>query len=233
MKALYKKELMQYLNSPMGYVVPFVFAVFAGYLFLKDVFVVGSASLQPFFGIVPWLLFLYIPALAMRTLSEEKRANTMEVLLSLPITEQSVVTAKFLALATVISLTLGLTLSIPLILGLLAHLSIVEVTIGYVGILSVALLYLSITLFIASKVGNQIASFAVSAIVLFVVTALSSDFLANILPKAAQDILLYVSPLMHLDNFAKGVIDLRSVSYFVFVTLLFLDLTVMQLRKRT
>ena len=57
MKALYKKELMQILNSPVGYSVPIAFALFLGYLFIKDVFVIGSASLKPFFGVAPWLLF--------------------------------------------------------------------------------------------------------------------------------------------------------------------------------
>lgn len=232
MRALYKKEIMQYLNSPMGYVVPVVFALFLGYLFLKDVFVVGSASLQPLFGTAPWLLFLYIPAISLRTLSEEKKSNTLEVLISLPIAEQSIVWAKFLALATIVAVTLGLTLSIPLLLGFLTHYSVVEIIVGYVGIYLVSLLYLGMTFFISARLTNQIAAFAVSALLLFVITALSSDFLANLLPKSLQDLLLFASPLLHLDNFTKGIIDMRSLAYFFFLTYLFLDLTIMQLRKR-
>lgn len=233
MKALYKKELMQLLNSPVGYSVPIVFALFLGYLFMKDIFVVGSASLKPFFGIAPWLLFLYLPAISMRSLSEEKRANTIEILMTLPLSESAVVMAKILSLFTITVITLLLTVSIPLVLGFISPLSIAEILVGYGGLLLLSLLYLSFSLFISSKVGSQIASFSFSVLILFLVTTLSSDFLANILPKTVQDILIFGSPLLHLDNFVKGVVDLRSLSYFLVLIVLFFQLTVTELQKRT
>lgn len=233
MKALYKKELMQLLNSPVGYFVPIVFALFLGYLFIKDVFIIGSASLKPFFSIAPWLLFILIPALSMRSISEEKRSNTVEVLMTLPLPEATIVLAKLLSLFTITAITLGLTLSIPLVLGFISSLYIPEIIVGYVGLLLLSLLYLSFSLFISSRVSNQIASFSLSAIILFLMTTLSSDFLANVLPKTVQDILLFGSPLLHLDNFVKGVVDLRSLSYFVVLIVLFFKLTVIELQKRT
>ena len=233
MKALYKKELMQLLNSPVGYSVPIVFALFLGYLFMKDVFVVGSASLKPFFSVAPWLLFLLIPALSMRSLSEEKRSNTIEVLMTLPISESTIVLAKLLSIFTITALTLALTLSIPLVLGFISALYIPEIIVGYVGLLLLSLLYLSFSLFISSRVSNQIASFSLSVIILFVMTTLSSDFLSNILPKSIQDILIFGSPILHLDNFVKGVVDLRSLSYFIVLTVIFFNLTVIELQRRT
>jgi ABC-2 type transport system permease protein len=232
MKALYKKELMQILNSPVGYSVPIVFALFLGYLFTKDIFVLGSASLTPFFNVAPWLLFILIPALSMRSLSEEKRTNTVEVLMTLPLSENTVVLAKLLSIFTITIITLGLTLSIPLVLGFISALYIPEILVGYVGLLFLSLLYLSFSLYISSKVSNQIASFSLSVIILFLVTTLSSDFLANLLPKAVQDVLIFGSPLLHLDNFTKGVVDLRSVSYFTVLIVLFFKLTVTELQKR-
>lgn len=233
MKALYKKELMQLLNSPVGYSVPIAFALFLGYLFIKDVFVVGSASLKPFFSVAPWLLFLLIPALSMRSLSEEKRSNTIEVLMTLPISEVTIALAKLMSLFTITTLTLALTLSIPLVLGFISTLYIPEIIVGYVGLLLLSLLYLSFSLFISSRVSNQISSFSLSVIILFLMTTLSSDFLANLLPKAIQDILIFGSPLLHLDNFVKGVVDFRSVSYFLILIVLFFKLTVIELQKRT
>lgn len=233
MKALYKKELMQLLNSPVGYSVPIVFALFLGYLFIKDVFVVGSASLKPFFSIAPWLLFILIPALSMRSISEEKRANTIEVLMTLPLSEEVIVFAKLLSLFTVITITLSLTLSVPLILGYISALYLPEIIIGYIGLLLLSLLYLSFSLYISSRVFNQIASFSLSAILLFLMTTLSSDFLANLLPKAVQDLLLFGSPILHLDNFVKGVVDLRSLSYFAMLIVLFFKLTIIELQKRS
>src|SRR3989344_5665671 len=101
MKNLYKKEIAYYLNNPIGYIVVILFAVFANFLFVKDIFVVGSASMRPFFSFLPWLFLVFVPALTMRILSEEKRVNTLEVLLTLPVSETQVVLAKFFALLTV------------------------------------------------------------------------------------------------------------------------------------
>ena len=75
MKALYKKEIQFYLNNPIGYIVIMLFAVFANFLFVKDIFIVGSASLRPFFDILPWLMMVFVPALTMRSLAEEKKNN--------------------------------------------------------------------------------------------------------------------------------------------------------------
>ncbi len=233
MKALYKKELSQLLNSPVGYTVPIAFALFLGYMFMKDVFVVGSASLKPFFGVAPWLLFIFIPALSMRSISEEKRLNTIETLLTLPLSETTIILAKLLSLFTVCAISIGITLSIPLVLGFLSALSISELMVGYCGLLLMSLLYLTFSLYISSKLTNQIASFSVSVIILFLLTTLSSDFLANLLPKMIQDVLIFASPLLHLDNFVKGVVDMRSLFYFLMLSLLFFQLTVSELSKRT
>lgn len=224
---------MQFLNSPVGYTVPVVFALFLGYLFTKDVFIIGTASMKSFFSVAPWLLFILIPALSMRSISEEKKTNTIEVLLTLPLSEEKIVRAKFASIFTVLAITLALTLSIPLILGFLAKLYLPEILVGYVGLLLLSLSYLSFSLYVSSKVTNQIASFSLSVITLFLITTLSSDFLANLLPKTAQDLLLLVSPILHLDNFAKGVLDLRSLFYFIVFTLIFYQLTVKELQKRT
>jgi len=232
MKALYKKEMMQLLNSPVGFTVPIVFAIFLGYLFTKDVFVIGSASMQSFFSVAPWLLFILIPALSMRSISEEKRTNTIEVLLTLPLSESQIVFAKYASIFSIILITLGLTLSIPLVFGFLAKLYFPEILVGYVGLLLLSLSYLSFSLFISSKINNQIAAFAVSVVVLFLITTLSSDFLSSILPKSAQDILLFASPILHLENFSKGIIDMRSAIYFIIFTLVFYLLTVKELSKR-
>ena len=148
MKALYKKELMQLLNSPVGYSVPVVFALFLGYLFMKDVFVVGSASLKPFFSVAPWLLFILIPALSMRSISEEKKSNTYEVLMTLPISESTIVLAKLLSIFTLTAITLALTLSIPLVLGFISALYAPEIIVGYVGLLLFRLLYLIFSLLV-------------------------------------------------------------------------------------
>lgn len=220
------------LHSPAGYIAPVVFALFLGYIFVKDVFVIGSASLKSLFGIAPWLLFIYLPALAMRSLSEEKRTNTLEVLLTLPLSERAIIAGKLLALSTIMMISWLLTISIPIVLGTLTDVSIIETLVGYLGILLLSIMYLSFSLYVSSRVANQITSFLITTVILFFMTTLSSDFLANILPKGIQDVLLLVSPTLHVDNFSKGIIDLRSLTYFVGLIYVFFELTVAQLKKR-
>jgi len=131
MKTLYKKELNYYLNNPIGYIILVLFGVFANFLFVKDIFVVGSASMKPFFSFLPWLLLVFIPALTMRIFAEEKRTNTIEVLLTLPVSETQIVLAKFFTLVTVTGLGLILTFGLPLTLSILTKVYYPEILIGY------------------------------------------------------------------------------------------------------
>ncbi len=232
MFTLYKKELSYYLNNPIGYIVIVLFAVFANFFFIKDIFVIGSASMQPFFSILPWLFLIFIPAVSMRTLSEEKRTNTIETLLTLPISETQIVAAKFLAILTVVTLSLALTLGLPIALSLLTKLYLPEILVGYLGAVLMASSYIGLSMFFSSQTKNQVIAYLASAIVLFFLVVAGGDFLGSVLPKVAQDYLSYFSPLYHLQTFTIGVIDLRSVFYFVSITLVFLFFTVVDLEKR-
>lgn len=233
MKSLYKKELNYYLNNPIGYIVVVLFAVFANFLFVKDIFVIGSASLRPFFSFLPWLFLVFVPALAMRALSEEKRTNTIEVLLTLPISETQIVLAKLLSLLTLVSVGLALTLGLSISLAFLTKVYLPEVIVGYLGSVFLAAFYISLSLFFSSQTKNQVVAFLTSALTLFFLLVLGTDFTANVLPRSIHDFLVYFSPFNHLDNFIKGIIDLRSVFYFVSFTVMFMFLTVVDLEKRS
>lgn len=232
MKALFKKELSYYLNNPLGYIVLILFAVFANYLFVKDIFVLGSASMRSFFGILPWLFLVFIPALSMRIFSEEKRVNTIEVLLTLPISETQVVLAKFFCLLTLTAISLVLTLSLPISLSFLTKINIVEILVGYLGSLFLAGAFISLSMFFSNLTKNQVVAFLLSVLSIFFLLVLSTDYFSTVLPKVVQDFLIYFSPIFHLQNFAKGVIDLRSLFYFFSLTILFLFLTIIDLEKR-
>jgi len=120
MLTLFRKELNYYVNNVLGYIVIILFAVFANFLFMKDVFVVGSASLRPFFSIIPWLFLVFIPAVVMRSFAEEKKQNTIEVLLTLPLTESQIVIAKFASYFILVLASLLLTFSLPVSFSFLA-----------------------------------------------------------------------------------------------------------------
>lgn len=236
MFTLYKKELNYYLNNPIGYIVIVLFAVFANFLYLKDIFIVGSASMRPFFNLVPWVFLIFIPAITMRAISEEKRNNTIETLLTLPISEIQIVVAKFFALLTLVAIGLSLTLGLPLSLYVLTKTYVTaiylpEVFMGYLGVLMLGSLFISISLFFSSLTKNQVVAFLSSACILFILLVFGTEFL-GFLPKTFQDALTYFSPTTHLQNFTKGVFDVRSFVYFKSLSILFIFLTIIDLEKR-
>lgn len=232
MFTLFKKELNYYLNNPIGYIVVILFAVFANFLFVKDIFVTGSASLRPFFSFLPWLFLVFIPALAMRILAEEKRTNTIEVLLTLPVSETQIVLGKFFALLTIAGFGLLLTVGLPLSLSLLTKIYLPEILVAYLGSLFLSGLFISLGMFFSSLTKNQVVAFLGSVLTVFFLLVLGTDFMANLLPGNIYDLLIYFSPLNHLNNFIKGVLDLRSIFYFVSFIVMFLFLTVVDLEKR-
>src|ERR1700760_4087829 len=94
-----RRELQSYFATPLAYVFIVIYLVLAGALafFLGNFFDRGQADLQPFFSFHPWLYLVLIPALAMRLWAEERRAGTIELLLTLPIPIGAAVMGKFLA----------------------------------------------------------------------------------------------------------------------------------------
>lgn len=237
MKALFKKEIQFYLNNPVGYIVVAVFAVFANFLFVKDVFVVGAASMKTFFDTMPLLLMIFIPAMTMRIISEEKRTNTIDLLLSLPVSETQIVLAKFLAILSMTLIGFVLTFGLPLSISLLSgatgsKLYMPEILIGYLGQLFVASGFIALSLYFSSVTKNQVVAFLLSVISIFFLIMFSNDFLASTFPKLIVDALGYLSPLTQADLFTKGVLDIRAIYYFVSFTVLFLFFTIFDLEKR-
>lgn len=232
MKPLIKREIGYYLNNPIGYIIIVLFSFFANFFYVKDIFVVGSASMQPFFNLIPWLFIIFIPAISMRSIAEEKRSNTIETLLTLPISETQIVLSKFIALLSLVFFSLLLTLALPVALSFLTKLYLPEVLIGYVGLLFVGALFIALSLFFSSQTKNQVVAFLLSSLALFLLLVVASDFTATVLPKFIQDQLAYFSPLYHLDSFTKGVLDLRSIMYFISGIVVFIFLTIIDLERR-
>ena len=230
--ALLKKELFYYLNNPVGYIAAVSFSIFANFLFVKDLFLRGNSSMRPFFDILPWLGLIFIPALSMRVFAEEKRSHTIEVLLSLPIEEKIIVMGKFLSLLAFTGFSLSLTLSIPIALFYIGKLLVLEVIVSYFGALLLLSSFISIALFFSSLTKNQIVAFISAALTLFFVIVLGGDFLSSIFPRVILEYVSIVTPFYHYGVFLKGIVDIRSIFYFVSATTLFIFLTIINLEKR-
>ncbi len=222
MKKLYQKELNYYLNNPLGYIILILFSVFANFWYVKDVFVVGTASMRAFFDSVPWFLMIFIPALTMRIFAEEKKVNTIEVLLTLPVKEWEIVLAKFFALLTLVIIGFSLTLSLPVSLSLLSKIYLPEVLVGYLGLILFSSMMIAFSMIFSLLTKNQIVAFLISLLGIFSFLVLGSDFFAGFLPRVVNDLIIYYTPLYHLSFFNRSILELRSVVYFVSFTLAFL-----------
>lgn len=229
---LFKKELAFYLNNPVGYIVAILFAVFANFLFVKDLFLRGDSSMRYFFEFLPWLTLIFVPAATMRVFAEEKRTNTIEVLLTLPFAELTIVVAKFLAISVFASVSLLLTISIPLALTFIGEPVMSEIVVAYVGSVLLIASFTALSVFFSSLTKNQVAAFLSAVIVLFFATLLGTEFLSSSMPQFVQPYLLAVSPMYHYESFLKGLIDARAVFYFLSLVLVFIFLTTVNIEKR-
>lgn len=120
--ALTKKELKTYFNSPIAYVFIVVFLAVGAWLFFRNFFFTGQVTMRAYFTQLPWLFLFLIPAVTMRLWSEEKKLQTVEVLLTWPVKDWEVVLAKFFASLLFLSVAMFFTLSIPLSIGFLGSL---------------------------------------------------------------------------------------------------------------
>jgi ABC-2 type transport system permease protein len=217
MKTIIKKELAYYFNSPMGYIVLALFAVFSNVLFIKDVFVSQAASMKPFFLLSSWIMTVFVAALSMRSFAQERQQNTLETLLTLPILERDLVLGKWLAILIVVAVGLMLTMGFPIALLLMIQGYwgfVPEVLVGYLGLMVYGGLLAAIGVAYSAVSRNQIVAFLLAAITSFALYAFSSDFLAPFLPRNITDLIVPFTPVYHMDSFIKGIIDLRAILYF-------------------
>lgn len=188
--------------------------------------------MRPFFEIMPWLMMVFVPALVMRIFAEEKRVNTLEVLLTLPLSETDIVLSKFISLVMVGFFTLFLTVSIPITLMIIGRPYLPEVLISYFGSLLMMSSFIALSMFFSSLTKNQIVAFLFSSITIFFFVLLGTDFFSSFFPRFLTQSLAYFSFSYHYANFLKGLIDLRSLIYFLSIIAIFIFFTVINLEKR-
>ncbi|MEZ4859515.1 MAG: gliding motility-associated ABC transporter permease subunit GldF [Flavobacteriaceae bacterium] len=236
MLALIKKEINSFFASPIGYLVIAVFLVLNG-LFLWvfsgnfNIFDNGFADLAPFFELAPWVFIFLIPAVTMRSFSEEKRMGTLELLLTKPISLKNIILGKYLGALLLILLAL-----IPTVLYVFTISDLgnppgnwdLGSTIGsYIGLLFLAMAYTAIGIFASTLSENQIVAF-ISAVLLCFCMYYAFDGISTVI--TALDISFF-GMQTHFKSVARGVIDTRDTIYFISVAGLFLVFTFISLKR--
>lgn len=234
MFAVLKKEFNSFFASPIGYLVIGLFLVVNG-LFLwvfkgeYNILDSGFASLEPFFTLAPWIFLFLIPAITMKSFSEEIRQATLELLLTKPLTTSQLVLGKYFGALSLILLALLPTL---LYVVTIYYLGQTEgnldsgVIIGsYFGLIFLAACYAAMGIFASILSPNQIVSF-ILAIFLCFIAYFAFEALANlnIFGSGAfgiEDLGLDA----HYESISRGIIDTRDIIYFMSFIFFFLALT--------
>lgn len=231
-KALIKKELFSFINSPLAYMLLVPFLLISQYLFFRTAFVVGDANLRPFIELLPWFLVVIAPALTMRSFADEYKRGTLELLFSHPLTEWRLITGKFIGLVLFYSIMLGSTFVIPAILIFYANPDIGVIISQYLGALLIGSSLLAIGLAVSAWIKNSVGSFLVAAAFSFTLLLAGSSFVLLGIPAPFNRIIAEVGLVTHLNNISRGVIDLRDILYFVSIVGVSLTAAVMKLSER-
>lgn len=228
---IFKKELRTYFNSPIAYVVIVLFLLLCGYFFIVPLFIVGQATVRHVMDLFPLLSLFFVPAITMRLLSEEMKSGTIEILSTMPMKEEEIITGKYLSGAALFCMCILSTLVFPLLLSLIGKVDWGQSAGSYAGALLVGCMFSAIGIFSSSITKNQIISFITGFVICFLFFILGET--VPFLPTLLGKIINFIGVTSHVENFNRGIIDSRDCIYFLSMIVFFLysTLAVMKTKK--
>ncbi len=239
LKAIFRRELLGYFQTPVAYVFIAIFLLVSGAFtfYMGNFFVRGKADLEPFFMWHPWLYLFLVPAISMRLWSEERRAGTLELLMTLPVPHWQLVAGKFLAAWVFVALALACTFPMWLTVSYLGEPDHGVIVAGYVGSLLMAGGYLAIGSCLSACTRNQVIAFILSVTVCFMFTVsgfpLVIGFFKGWLPQVLVEVVSRFSFLTHFSDIAQGTLEAHTLFYFFSLMglWLFLNVIVLEMKK--
>jgi ABC-2 type transport system permease protein len=235
--AVFKRELKGYFSTPPAYVFLVIFLFFSAYLtFRQGFFEQRQADMRTFFMNIPLLFALLVPSTAMRLWAEERKAGSIELLFTLPITVTQAVLGKFFA--AWIFLAIALALSFPMIITVcyLGDPDAALIISGYLGSFLVAGAFLAIGCFFSAVTKSQVISFVLSvvacAIFVFAGMPTTLNYLSTLLPAGMLSTISGMSLQMHFESIQKGMLEFKDVSYFVLLIVGWIAACVIILEER-
>jgi ABC-2 type transport system permease protein len=230
LRVLLRKELHATFTSSIAYAVATVFLLVLGYTFSLTLFATKVANLNYIFHQIYVLSILLVPVLTMRAFAEERRSDTLELLLTTPTREIWIVTAKFLAALSLMILIFVGSLAYAAVLGLYGDPDWGPIYGGYLAIVLNASLLIALGLLMSSLTENQVVAAALS-LGLFLMLWFA-DSVAYLLPRPLELFVLNLSLIGHFKPTASGEVFLSDIGYFITLSLLALFLTTRRLVER-
>ncbi len=238
MKSIALHEIKSFFGSPIGYLVIALFLLFNGlFLWVFDgeynILQSGFADLSPFFTLSPWIILFLIPAVTMRSFSDEKKQGTIELLLTKPLSIWQIVNGKFLGAFFLIVAALVPTLVYVYVINSLGmpegNIDMGRTIGSYFGLLFLVATYTAIGIFTSTLSENQIVAFLISVLLCFLFYY-GFEGLSNYV-KVFENGISRLGMEYHYKSMSQGVIDSRDILYFLSISFLFLSLTVFKLKS--
>ena len=185
---IFKRELRAYFDSPIAYVVITVFLLVTGWFFTTNFFIAGQADMRVAFGIIPFIFIFITPAITMRLISEERKTGTMELLVTMPISDLAIIIGKYLAaVALLVGMVLP-TIIYAISVSFLGDLDAGTAIAGYIGLIFMGAAYLAIGTFGSSLTDSQVIAFIVSWVMVFIFFPSTSLIQSTILGQSIKEL---------------------------------------------
>jgi ABC-2 type transport system permease protein len=227
------KEFNSFLNSLIAYVVIGVFLVAMGLLMWvfpdSSVLEYGYADMDTLFSLGPYVFIFLVPAITMRSFAEEKKAGTIELLITKPVSDWEIVLGKFAASFLLVCCALLPTLiyyySISALGNPVGNIDTPGVTGSYIGLIFLGAVFTSVGILASSITRNQIIAFITAAFLCFFLFS-GFESLASLNIWSEQTLLIkQLGLLEHYDALSKGLIDSRDIVFFLSVIVVMLSIT--------
>ncbi|MBI1836678.1 MAG: gliding motility-associated ABC transporter permease subunit GldF [Flavobacteriia bacterium] len=243
MKALYFKEIRSFLSSIIGYVFILIYLIASGlfhWVISEDTNLLQGteADMIPFFNLSPFIFLILIPAITMRSIAEERRTGTIELLFTRPISDLQILLAKYFAGVTLLVIAIIPTLVYYIsIYNLGKPVGIIDsgaTFTSYVGLILLGATFIAIGLFASSITSSQIVAFIVGMFLCWLFYDGLSLMGSFNLMGSFDSVIQYCGMTLHYDSIKRGVIDTSDIVYFVSVIGLFIfaALTVIKSLKK-
>lgn len=227
---LVDKEVRALCQAPIAWVIIGVFVGLMGYSFTLTLFNNRYATLVHIFFQAAGLLLLIVPIVTMRLVAEERRAGTLELLLTAPVRESHLVLAKYVAGMSVVLLMIGLTGAYAIVLGIYATPEWGPIYSGYLGLALLASTLVAVGLAVSACTANQVIAAIVTIGITFFMWMV--DSLASMLPDGFERVFISLSLLARFTPFATGAMYTSDAGFFISTTVLALFIAIRALARR-
>jgi ABC-2 type transport system permease protein len=215
------KECRQFFSSLTGYIAIIAFLLLNGlFLFVfpeTSILDYGYATLDGYFSIAPWIFLILIPMITMRSLAEEYKSGTFELLKTLPLSPAQIVWGKFMGATLIVLLSLLPTIIYAISIQMLSSTGGIDTgsTIGsYIGLLLIGCVFAAIGICTSSFTSNIVVAF-ISGVILSLLLYKGFDSIGSLLSSDSDYYIQMFGLNFHYKNISKGVVDIRDILYFL------------------